>query len=144
MKKEVSIQQWYELVQQGLLCSVEIVLAGSSMQPLIRRNHDIVTIVPVNRPLRRGDVVLLRRSDGVYVGHRICSIKKASCQTLGDRCLRKDAPISISDVLGLAEIVKKDGKSIFPNRGSLRILGLLWLHTTPFRKYLISLYHALK
>ena len=80
--RAISIEQWLELAKDGTEIPIQITLDGYSMQPFIRKGQDIVTILPVNRPLRWGEVVLLRRQDGTYIVHRICCVKDDMVQTV--------------------------------------------------------------
>jgi hypothetical protein len=52
--------------------SLQFVACGGSMRPTVR-DGDVVTVIPVGRPaaLRRGAVVLYRRSDGTAALHRL-------------------------------------------------------------------------
>ncbi|MBQ0059556.1 MAG: hypothetical protein KBS83_06330, partial [Lachnospiraceae bacterium] len=56
--RNISIEEWTAMAAQGIDIPVRIQLHGYSMQPLIRRMRDYVTIVPVDREMMVGDVVL--------------------------------------------------------------------------------------
>ncbi|MBR2942674.1 MAG: S24/S26 family peptidase [Clostridia bacterium] len=60
VRRSLGIEQWHALGQQGDRIPVTITLEGDSMRPLIRRGRDRVTIVPLDREIRKGDVVLFR------------------------------------------------------------------------------------
>lgn len=49
----LTIPQWRELAQNGTVLPMRIPLDGDSMRPLIRRGRDMVTFVPLTRPLQR-------------------------------------------------------------------------------------------
>ncbi len=70
----LDIIEWLELCRSGACPPVKITLAGNSMRPLIRKDRDLVTIVPLSRSLKIGDVVLFSRFDGSYVVHRLYKI----------------------------------------------------------------------
>ena len=72
--RRLTIPQWRELAQSGTVLPMRIPLDGDSMRPLIRRGKDMVTFLPVTRPLQRGDVVLFEYPAGRYVAHRIFRI----------------------------------------------------------------------
>ena len=59
-RRSLPIDQWHEMGQAGDMIPVTIPLAGDSMRPLIRRNRDKVTIIPLNRELQIGDIVLFQ------------------------------------------------------------------------------------
>ena len=72
---KMSILGWSQLTQKGILVPITIYLKGASMEPLIRCMKDPVRIVPVNRKLLEGDVVLFECADGKHVLHRVYRIK---------------------------------------------------------------------
>lgn len=55
----MSVKQWHQLCSEGAELQVRIPVNGVSMQPLIRKNRDIVTLLPLRRVPERGDIVLL-------------------------------------------------------------------------------------
>lgn len=133
-ERSLSIAQWRELAQNGTVLPMRIPLDGDSMRPLIRRERDRVTIVPLARPLRRGDVVLFEHPAGRYVVHRVRRIHGEQVQTLGDHCWNPDAWMPHTSVLGLAVQVKRDGKSIPLNRALARAFGRIWMAGLPLRR----------
>ena len=79
-ERSLSIVQWCALARQGVVLPMRIPLDGDSMRPLIRRNRDRVTIVPLARPLRRGDAALVDPRCAkrlVRLGWRISKRKRA-------------------------------------------------------------------
>ena len=53
--RSIGIDAWCVLAKEECAPPVTIPLEGSSMMPLIRRSMDPVTIVPLQRPLKKGD-----------------------------------------------------------------------------------------
>lgn len=87
---------------------------GYSMYPLISNGGDVLRIVKLDRPIKRGDVLLYKDSKGHYILHRLIKIRKNGILVLaGDNNSWKDEPIKKESVLGrLRCIYKKDGSSI--------------------------------
>lgn len=86
---------------------MRIPLDGDSMRPLIRRGRDMVTFVPLTRPLQRGDVVLFEYPAGdmwriAYSAYRLNMMK-----TLGDHCWNPEPWLPVSAALGLAIQVER-------------------------------------
>lgn len=132
-KRQISIDRWYSLVDQGIVLPMCIPLEGDSMGPLIRRNRDLVHILPLGRPLKRGDVVLFELPPGRYVVHRVYQIKEGYVQTFGDHCWNPDPWIPADAVLGVAVMVDRDGVRISLDNAFARILGLVWMAGFPIR-----------
>lgn len=132
--RSISIEQWHELCLSGAAPPVKIYLDGFSMQPLIRKGKDKVTIVPVDRKLRTGDIVLFKAVDGRYIVHRVWKINGDMIQTLGDRCTYPDVPINIRDVYGIVAEMERDGKSYDMESIGLRAFGSIWMQLYPVRR----------
>lgn len=81
----------------------QAVVASSSMHPALKKG-DIVRVTPLaGKRLRRGDVVVFVGLHGKRIMHRLVSIKNAIAVTKGDNCAHCDAPIAVSDIIGVIE-----------------------------------------
>lgn len=133
-ERSLSIAQWCALARQGVVLPMRIPLDGDSMRPLIRRNRDRVTIVPLARPLRLGDVVLFEYPAGRYVVHRVRRIHGEQVQTLGDHCWNPEPWLPVSAALGLATQVERGKRTIPLDRPFMRALGRIWMALLPLRR----------
>lgn len=132
--KQLSVRQWHELAQNGARIPMRTQLDGVSMQPLIRRNRDYVTIVYPERWLVRGDIVLFTDSRGKYVVHRICRLDKERVQTFGDNCDYPDAWMPYGNILGLVVSVERGGKTYCLDSDASRRWGDFWMKSYPLRR----------
>lgn len=132
--RSISMEQWCELVRQGAAPSVTICLAGESMRPLIRRGRDPVTIIPVQRPLRRGDVVLFTQGNGRYVVHRVWKLRDGWVRTFGDNCWKPEPWFPVERVLGQVACCMRNGRTIRLDTPAARWAGRCWLALSPIRK----------
>ncbi len=130
---KISVEQWHELALEGISSAVTLRLDGESMRPLIRKQRDSVTVFPVSRPIKKGDIVLFIRHDGTYVIHRAYKIKGEAVITLGDNCVEFDAPIPVSSVWGLAVRLERNGKRINLDSALSRAYGIMGMYTRPAR-----------
>lgn len=137
--RSISIDDWLSLSESDVTIPVQVTLSGVSMEPLIRKGKDVVTLLPVSRPLKKGDVVLFERQDGAYVCHRIFRIGNGVVQTMGDNCVNLDIPISIDSVYALAVSVQRGNKTINLDTGLARFMGLCRLLYRRFRAYAVKL-----
>ena len=131
--KSLSIAQWLELASDGASIPMTVPLDGVSMQPLIRRNRDLVTIVPLVREPLPGDVVLFEQLPGRFVCHRIFRVDGTQVQTFGDGCWSPDAWMDRSKVLGLAVSVERGVCRIALDTDYSRALGRAWMAIHPAR-----------
>ena len=132
-KRQLSIAQWRALADDGTVIPMRIPLEGDSMRPLIRRGRDPVTILPLSRKLRRGDVVLFENPPGRYVVHRVYRLKDGAVQTLGDNCWNPDPWMAEKQVLGQAVQAERNGRKIPLDNRAARAFGRLWMACHPMR-----------
>lgn len=91
--------------------SVTIPFAGVSMAPILHNREDRVTIAPLSRPPKRGDVILFRYQ-GRHILHRLKDIQDDSLTMQGDNCITQEN-ITRKDVVGILTTVhRKNGNSI--------------------------------
>lgn len=142
---KMPILGWSQLTQKGILVPITIYLKGASMEPLIRCMKDPVKIVPVNRKLLAGDVVLFECADGKHVLHRVYRIMddKGVIQTWGDNCYNPDPLMPISSVKGIAVSFNKNGKTIILDSNEQRQKGLKWLKSK-YKRYAWFTYRKLR
>lgn len=131
--RKLSVEAWISMCQEGIFTAVRIPLAGTSMYPLVRINRDYVTIVPLKRALKKGDIVLFLRQDGAYVVHRVRRCSGENVQTLGDNCRYPDAWIAQKDVYGLITRVERGKLCLQVDTPFWRGLGRIWMALLPAR-----------
>lgn len=129
----ISIQEWHALAGAGYDLPVTITLDGDSMRPLIRRGMDPVTIIPLKRPLMRGDVVLFRLGEK-YIVHRVWQLKNGFVRTLGDHCVNPEPWFPEQQALGLAVRYVRDGRSHRLDTPAARAWGRGWMAMQPLRR----------
>ena len=96
------------LNKEGRLIST---VRGDSMLPMLDENKDTVSLVPVNRKLKKYDLPLYRRPDGKLVLHRIIKVRKKYYVTCGDnRTVSEKVPKEW--VIAVSDGYYKDGKFI--------------------------------
>ena len=132
-KRQMSIAQWHALAADGVAIPMRIPLEGDSMRPLIRRGRDPVTIVPLSRALKRGDVVLFENPPGRYVVHRVYRLRDGFVQTLGDHCWNPDPWMPERQVLGQVVQAERNGRRIPLDNRAARAFGRLWMACHPLR-----------
>lgn len=111
--RSCAVEEWLGLVREGMEIPLRITLDGVSMEPLIRKDTDIVTVIPLDRPVRRGDIVLFLDSLDRYCVHRVIRWKKGKIVTRGDNCAMADFASEPERMLGLIISVTRDGRRVF-------------------------------
>ena len=133
-KRSLGIAQWHELGLRGDRIPVTIMLEGDSMRPLIRRGRDYVTIVPIDRTVQKGDVVLFCGGPERFVVHRVWKVDGDRVQTLGDNCVNPDPWMPLEDVWGLVVKMERDGRYYRLDSRAARAFGLIWMRLFPARR----------
>ena len=93
------------------------------MNPLIRWNKDYVTIIPPDRKLVPGDIVLfIEPKTERYVVHRIWEIRNGQALTWGDSCEKPDGWFPIDAIWGRVVLIERGQRDIKPDP----VKGLRW------------------
>ena len=139
----ISIEEWCGLAEEGAAPPVEITLAGTSMQPLIRKDKDLITIEPVLSPeagpLTVGDIVLFRKMDGTFVVHRVYRIEGDRVTTLGDNCEKPDVPVNRAEILGKVVRIRRGNRQLDTDSASMKRYGRICMNLLPIRKKVLHL-----
>ena len=130
--RSISMEQWCALAREGSAPPVTICLEGDSMRPLIRRGIDPVTIVPLDQPLQKGDVVLFRLGER-YIVHRVWQLEDGRVRTFGDNCWNPEPWFPASQVLGQVIRYQRGGRYHRLDTPQARAWGRFWMAIHPIR-----------
>lgn len=129
------------LVQEGR--SVTLRVYGRSMLPFIVGGLDSVVLARTGM-LRKGDIVLARTDEGIYVLHRILHLAPERVVLMGDGNLRKREVCRPEDVLARAVArIGADGRRRQLDTAGQRLAACLWRWLLPLRRGLLYLYRNL-
>lgn len=123
---------------------VPLVITGNSMAPFLAHGRDTVYLSRVTQPLKRGDMILYRRSSGIYVLHRIYRERNGCYDLVGDGQIGLEPGIRREQVLAIVKAVRRKGKLL--RKGSFRweFFEHVWLTLLPFRPAISRLYSHMK
>lgn len=105
---------------------------GTSMEPMLRQNRDVVVIEPPRGRLRRGEAALYRRG-GRYVLHRVVAVKPEGYVMRGDN-VNYTEQVSETDVIGVLTAFVRDGKEHRATGVGFRLCGRLRNALCPLRR----------
>ena len=91
--------------------SIRIRVQGSSMLPSIRPGDEIELRQASSHEIEIGDVVAYRRDDRIFV-HRVIEKNCQELVTRGDTLPQPDAPVSKSELLGVASVVRRGSRDV--------------------------------
>ena len=107
-------------------------IVGVSMLPLLRQDRDVVVIERSPGRFAPGDVVLYR-SGGRYVLHRIIQTRPEDYVVLGDNCVAREYGITDRDILGLMTGFVRNGRTHEIRETAYRLYTAWILHSTGLR-----------
>lgn len=113
---------------------------GYSMYPLFIPGRDEAVIEPVTPgELRRNDVALYRRDQGILVLHRICRVTREGFYLVGDNQSEIEGPLRPDQFRGKLTEVIRNGRQFSVQNPLYQLLSSLWLFLRPVR----PLFHKL-
>ena len=128
------------LIEKGY--SLRICPSGRSMVPFICGGRDEVLLrSAANTRLKRGDIALYARPDGIHVLHRIHHVKGEGYYMLGDAQTCVEGPLEISSIKAVAASVIRKGREINCNNMFFRAASRAWLALRPLRPLLLRIYY---
>lgn len=92
---------------------ISVLTSGASMRPMLRQHRDLAVIERVERPLKKGDVLLYRSPLAKpLVLHRIVSVCQGSYVLRGDNNYFTEYGITDADIVGVLKAFYRDGHYI--------------------------------
>lgn len=116
-----------------------LVVTGSSMHPTLRHRKDAVFLRPVERELRRGDLILYRRNNGQFVLHRIISKPKEDAFFCSGDNQWQIEKVEASQVIAVTDGFIRNGKSYREDHPGYRAWVGFWLFLFPVRRPVLAL-----
>ena len=115
--------------------TVQLQPKGYSMYPLFVPGRDSAIIKKADiSKLKRGDIILYRRTGSILVLHRICRITKDGIYTVGDNQTELEGPLNFSQVKGVLIGIIRNGHEFSVRHPLYRIYSFLWLALRPMRR----------
>ena len=90
---------------------VSVLTRGCSMHPMLRQHKDVVTVERVERPFKKGDVVLYPGKNNEFVLHRIMRINGDILIIRGDNNYFTER-LNKNQIVGILKEFYRDGKYI--------------------------------
>ena len=120
-----------------------LVVTGSSMHPTLRHHRDVVYLTPIDRPLKKKDLILYKRENGQFVLHRIVSHPKNDrfiC--CGDNQWEKE-PVKAEQALAIVKKFRRGKKEYTEQHVLLRLWLTFWVGILPLRRPILAMRRVL-
>lgn len=135
-----------DMLKQGK--KVMIPAKGVSMLPLIKGGRDKIILEGMTASCQEkpseakvGDIVLFEYK-GMYLIHRIISIKDGIARIQGDGVCNRVEECPVDKIYGRVTDIIKGSRTINPNGKWRRFLSKIWL-ILPLRRYILAIYKRL-
>lgn len=115
--------------------NIQIKPEGYSMYPLFIPGRDWAVIGNAQgRKLKRGDVVLYRRQEGILVLHRIWRVKEDGYYMVGDNQTEIEGPLERQQIKGIMLGAVRNGREFSVQNPVYRLCAGIWLRLRPVRR----------
>jgi len=123
---------------------VPLVIGGGSMTPFLVHGRDTVYLSKVRQPLKRGDMVLYRRSSGNYILHRVYRAEEDSYTMVGDAQFQLEPGIRPDQILAVVTAVRRKGKLLQKGSFCWTFFEKIWIRMVILRPALMAGYARMK
>lgn len=135
---EILVPELVNLLDQTDL--VPLVISGGSMTPFLVHGRDTVFLSKVTNTLKRGDMILYRRTSGQYVLHRIYRVNSDCLLLVGDAQTAIESGIRADQVLAIVTAVQRKGKLLRPGDFWWDFFEKVWIRIVPLRRSVVRIY----
>lgn len=138
---EVLLEEYRVLLKT--VDNLPLLISGSSMTPFLVHGRDTVYLSGIDRPLKRGDIVLYRRKSGAYVLHRIYSIEGDTFSMVGDAQTVIERGILKEQIFAVVHSARRKGK--YQETGCFwwDFFEKIWIRMVPVRPGVMYAYSLL-
>lgn len=137
MNKEVAMDDFIDIMIEKLESggTVAFTPKGKSMMPLLRDGEDIVVLSKPKCRLHLFDIPLYKRSNGMYVLHRIVDFDADGSYVMcGDNQFDYEHGVKPESVVAVVTAFYRKGKAYSVNSPSYRLYVNFWYYTRFIRR----------
>lgn len=137
---EVLLEEYRQLLQDESIDALPLIISGNSMSPFLVHGRDTVYLSRLTRPVKRGDVLLYQRSNGVYIFHRVYRVENNSFTMVGDAQTELELGIRPEQVIAIMTSVERKGKRQAPGSFWWEFFEKVWIRIVPLRPLMRRIY----
>ena len=140
MQPEILLEEYRQLLEDENITALPLVISGNSMSPFLVHGRDTVYLSRLDRPARKGDVLLYKRDSGAYILHRVYKADKDSYTMVGDAQTQLEQDIRPDQIIAIMTSVLRKGK--LQKKGSFwwEFFEKLWIKIIPLRPMFTKIY----
>ena len=143
---EVLLEEYRRiLAEESDVAALPLVISGNSMTPFLVHGRDTVYLSRLERPARRGDMLLYQRTNGQYVLHRVWKAEKDGTFTIvGDAQTELEPGIREDQIIAIVTSVVRKGKPMAPGGFWWEFFEKVWIRMVPLRPLFWWVYSRLR
>ena len=140
MQPEILLEEYRQLLEDENITALPLVISGNSMSPFLVHGRDTVYLSRLDRPAKRGDVLLYKRESGAYILHRVYKVEKDSYTMVGDAQTQLEQGIRQDQIIAIMTSALRKGK--LQKKGSFwwEFFEKLWIRIIPLRPMFTKIY----
>ena len=140
MQPEILLEEYRRLLKDENITALPLVISGNSMSPFLVHGRDTVYLSRLDRPAKKGDVLLYKRESGSYILHRVYKVEKDSYTMVGDAQTQLEQGIRQDQIIAIMTSALRKGK--LQKKGSFwwEFFEKLWIRIIPLRPMLTKIY----
>ena len=140
MQPEILLEEYRQLLEDENITALPLVISGNSMSPFLVHGRDTVYLSHLDRPAKRGDVLLYKRESGAYILHRVYKVEKDSYTMVGDAQTQLEQGIRQDQIIAIMTSALRKGK--LQKKGSFwwEFFEKLWIRIIPLRPMFTKIY----
>lgn len=133
-----------ELIKEGKM--VKLTITGNSMLPLLRHEVDQVELTKFTGNIKKGDMVLIQRSDGAYVLHRVITVDEDKQQffMVGDAQRMIEGPLDYEQIMAVGIAIFRGDRRISVENTGYRLFLWGWFKLMRFRPRILWILRKLR
>lgn len=147
-RKTVAPEQLLETYRQLLweenAGPLPLVVTGNSMSPFLIHGRDRVWLARPDRPVHRGDILLYRRKNGMYVLHRVYAVEAGAFIMVGDAQTKLEKGIQQKQIIAVVTKAERKGKMLTPGCFWWDFFERVWVRIPTLRRTIHRLYSLLR
>ena len=128
-----------------MVAALPLIVSGQSMTPFLVGGRDTVYLSRLERPARRGDILLYQRDSGQYVLHRVWKAEQDGSFTMvGDAQTELEHGIRENQIIAIVTFALRKGKPMLPGFFWWEFFEKIWIRMVSLRPLFWKAYSLLR
>lgn len=153
---EILLEEYRELLKNEEIEALPLIISGNSMSPFLIHGRDTVYLSRLDRPVRRGDVLLYQRESGAYILHRVYRVERSDdpqgskaiageiYTMVGDGQTLLEPGIRRDQVIAIMTSAERKGRRQAPGCFWWEFFEKVWIRMIPARRTVRWVYTAVR